>query len=214
VVPGEQKWAEREGDRIGERRRGRRGVHHQVSNTRPIPTTTPRHLPTLPFYTARPKPSYGRSNFGFLAQPPPPGLALVNVQPPCHLHIINTHPPPPSITPHCHFTRRARNRATNARFLGFWLNPRPLASRWRMPSPPAASTSSTRTHHLPPLSHIAVSHGMPETEQRTLSFGILAQNRDPPACDQTNGHSHSHTSPTSPQQPRSAFPAVALNGAP
>jgi hypothetical protein len=113
---------------------------------------------------------------GFWPQPPPPGLVLANVLPHHCLHVINVHPPPSSITPHCRFTRRAQNQATNIQFLGFWLNPSPLVSRWQTRSAPAASTSSTRTHHLPASSHIAVSHGTPETEQRTLGFGILAQN--------------------------------------
>jgi hypothetical protein len=34
---------------------------------------------------------------------------------------------------------------------------------------------STRTHHLPPSLHAAVSHGTPETEPQTLGFGFLAQ---------------------------------------
>jgi hypothetical protein len=131
--------------------------------------TASHHHPTPPFYTAPPKPSYRHSIFEFLAQPLPPGLALANAQPHHRLHIINTHSPPPSIS--C-FTQCAQNRAMNALFSGFGLNPHPLALHWQTRSPPAASKSSTCIHHLPVSSHIAVSHGMPETEQQTRGFGI------------------------------------------
>ena len=128
---------------------------------------------------ACPKPSYECSVFGFSAHPPPPGLALANVQPHRRLHVVNTHPPPPSIIPHRCFTRRARNRATNAQFLGFWLNPRPLASRWRMCSPTTASMSSPRTHHLLASPQTAVSHSMPETELQMLGFRIFGSTPAP-----------------------------------
>jgi hypothetical protein len=36
-----------------------------------------------------------------------PGLMLVNVQSPYHLHVINLHPPPPRIALQCHFTQHA-----------------------------------------------------------------------------------------------------------
>src|SRR5882762_4554256 len=77
--------------------------------------------------------------FGFLAQILPPGLALANAQPPFRLHVIYPHPPPPSITPHRRFTRRARNRATNARFRVFPQTPPPppfLGEREGPPLPP------------------------------------------------------------------------------
>jgi hypothetical protein len=58
---------------------------------------------------------------------------------------------------------------------GFWRKSRPLASHWRTHSPPAASMPSTCTHYLLAPPHTTVSHGVPETEPRTLSFGFLAQ---------------------------------------
>jgi hypothetical protein len=66
---------------------------------------------------------------GFWPQSPPPGLALANAQCPRCLHIINSHPPPPSIISHCYFTRHAQNRATNARFQDFGPKPRPAGVR-------------------------------------------------------------------------------------
>ena len=53
---------------------------------------------------------------------------------------------------------------------GILAQPRPLALCWQTCSPPAATMSSIRTHHLPALPYPAVSHGMPETEPRVLSF--------------------------------------------
>src|SRR5882762_9593053 len=82
--------------------------------------------------------------FGFLAQILPPGLALANAQPPFRLHVIYPHPPPPSITPRCHFTLHARNRVTNARFRFFGLNPAPWPRVGEHAAPPPPSC------HLPP----------------------------------------------------------------
>ena len=64
-------------------------------------------------------------SFGFLAQTPPPGLALANALPTRHLRDTNPHPPPPGSTLHRRFTRRARNRAKIARFRVFGPNPAP-----------------------------------------------------------------------------------------
>ena len=69
--------------------------------------TNSQHRSAAPFRTACLKPSYKCSVFGFLAQPPPPGLALANAWSPCCLHLTSPHPPPPTITLHCHFTRCA-----------------------------------------------------------------------------------------------------------
>src|SRR5882762_8794873 len=98
---------------------------------------------------ACPKLSYERSVFGFLAQPPPPGLSLVNPQPPRRLHIINPHPPPPTIISHCRFTRHARNRATNAQFQDFGPKPRPPGAQPNeRPQPqPHLTYLTTATHH-------------------------------------------------------------------
>jgi hypothetical protein len=104
---------------------------------------------------------------------PTPGFALANSQPPWRLHAIHPHPPSPIIAPHRCFTQHARNRATNAWFRVFGLNPTP-ASHWRMRCPPGISMPSTHTHHLPSLPRTTVSHGMPETELQTLSFRFLA----------------------------------------
>jgi hypothetical protein len=163
--------------------------HHQVSNTHSVPHTTSLPTPisrplwrgittTLsiippPFRTERPKPNHGRSVFGILAQPPPPGFALANVQPPRRLRVINRHPPPPIITLRRCFTRHARNRATKARFSGFWPKPHHPASRWRTPSPAASTFSFNRTHHLLGLHHTTVLYGTPETEPRRLGFWVF-----------------------------------------
>ena len=75
--------------------------------------------------------------------------------------------------------------------MGFWPNPRSPALRWRMCSPPAASVSSTRTHHILALSYAVVSHGTPKTEPRALGFwdfgpspapGFALANVQPPRC--------------------------------
>jgi hypothetical protein len=84
--------------------------------------------------------------------------------------------PPLAIFLHRRFTPHARNRATDAWFSSFWPKSRLLASRWRTCSPPAASISSTRTHQLPASPHIAVSHGVSETELRTLGFRFFGPN--------------------------------------
>jgi hypothetical protein len=55
----------------------------------------------------------------------PCGLALANTQSPYCFHVTNLHPPPPSIVLQGHFTRHAQNRATNARFWVFGLDPTP-----------------------------------------------------------------------------------------
>jgi hypothetical protein len=110
-----------------------------------VPTTSQHYLTSL-FHMACPKPSHRRSVFQFLAQIPPLGLTLVNVQPPHYLYHINLHPPLPSITPHCNFTRRAQNRATNALFRVF--GPKPATSHLRTRSLAAAATSCHSTCYL------------------------------------------------------------------
>ena len=105
--------------RVGERAAPPLPPSHQLA------PTNSQHHPILPFHMACLKPSHGRSVFDFLAQIPPPGLTLANTQPSCRLHLINPHPPPPSIVPHHRFTWNTRNRAMNTRFCVFGPKPRP-----------------------------------------------------------------------------------------
>src|ERR1700692_4861520 len=117
--------------------------------------------------------------FGFFPKPHPPGLAFANARAPCCHRRINLHPPPPTpTTPQHHPTlpfHTARPKPSDERPVSvFWPKPRPLASRWRTRSPPAAFMSLTRTHNLPVSSHTAVTHGTPETKPQTLGFGFLA----------------------------------------
>jgi hypothetical protein len=166
-----------------------------VSSTNPIPQiqltphplflvhhgggSTPRHIPAPPFYTAPPKPSHKRSVSGFWTKSHPPPGALANAPHPCHLHVTNSHPPPPTITPRRRLTRHPRNRASNARFRLSGPNPAPHPARWRTHPTPAASMSPTHTNHLPPSPHPAVSRGTPETEPQTLGFWFLVQTPPP-----------------------------------
>jgi hypothetical protein len=117
--------------------------------------------------------------FGFLAQNPPPGLALANAWPTRHLRDTNPHPLPPVTTLHLHFMRHTRNRATNARFRVFGPKTHPPASHWRTRSPPAAFVISTRTYYLLEPPYTAVSRGVPETEPRLLGLGFLAKTLPP-----------------------------------
>ena len=117
------------------------------------------HLPASPYPTvSHGMPETEPQVLGFwdFGPTPTPGFALANVQPPRRLRVINLHPPPSSITLRRCFTRHTRNRATKARFSGFWPKPHNPASRWRMPSPAASTFSFTRTHHLPGLHHTTV----------------------------------------------------------
>jgi hypothetical protein len=91
-------------------------------------------------------------SFGFLAQPPPPGLALANAQHPCCHHAVDMPPPPPSITPHCCSTRHAQNRVTNAQFRVFGPNPtpRPHGGERAAPLlPPCSQHAPTSSQHHP-----------------------------------------------------------------
>ena len=121
--------------------------------------------------------SYGKPEtepraFGFwdFGPTPPPGFALANVQPPllppCHLSIPTTsqhHPTPPF---HTGCPKLSHGRSV------FGILAQPPLSGFALADvqPPAASVSSTRTHHILASSYAAVSHGTPETEQRALSF--------------------------------------------
>jgi hypothetical protein len=78
------------------------------THTTSMSPTCTHHLPPSPraailHSTSETKPQ--TLGFGFLVQTPHPGLALANVLHPRRLHVINLHPPPPTITPCCHFTR-------------------------------------------------------------------------------------------------------------
>ena len=130
------------------------------------PGTEPRVLSFWDFGPS-PAPGFALANVQLETEPralgfwvfgptPTPGFAVANVQPPRRLRVINLHPPPSSITLRRCFTRHTRNRATKARFSGFWPKPHNPASRWRMPSPAASTFSFTRTHHLPGLHHTTV----------------------------------------------------------
>jgi hypothetical protein len=110
------------------------------------------------------------------ARQPRVGERMGPLLPPRHQPAPTTsqhHPTPPFHT--------ARPKSRHERSVsGFWPKPRSPASRWRTHEPPAAATASTCTHDLPASPHAAVSHGTPETDQRTLGFDILAPNREPP----------------------------------
>jgi hypothetical protein len=81
--------------------------------------TTPMHHPPSPFHTARPKPSHNGSVSSFFSPDPLPASRFASARPHHHYHIVPTTPPPLCTIPRRHFTRRARNRATTARFRVF-----------------------------------------------------------------------------------------------
>src|ERR1700674_4892885 len=120
------------------------------------------HLPASPHTVVShgaPETERQTLGFGFLPQPHPPRPALANARAPCCHRSINLHPPPPSITPRCHFTLHARNRVTNARFRFFGLNPAPSPRLDKHPAPPPPSCHSpaptTSQSHPTPPSHAA-----------------------------------------------------------
>jgi hypothetical protein len=84
-------------------------------NTSPYSCTTVLH--------STPKTKPQTLGFGILVQIPPPPWA--NTPHPCHLHVTNSHPPPPSITPRCRLTRHPQNQASNAWFRLSGPNPTP-----------------------------------------------------------------------------------------
>ena len=82
----------------------------------------------------------------------PCGLALANTQSPYHLHVTNLHPPPPRIVLQGCFTQHAQNRATNARFWVFGLNPTPRLRVGERAAPlasPCHPLAPTISHHRP-----------------------------------------------------------------
>jgi hypothetical protein len=118
---------------------------------------------------------------------------------PHHHHHHCTIPPLLIIIPCCHFTWRTRNRATTAQFRVFGPNPlsEPHVSNQTATPPP-----TTLSHHPSSSSPAAVSHGMPKTELRQLSFGFLAQTPSPsltfPSGWPHHHHHHHNTIPPPP----------------
>ena len=135
----------------------------------------------------------------------PPGLALANAQPLYRLHVINPHPQHPSITPYRRFTRRARNRATNARFRVFSPNPAPWprVGERAAPLPPPCHlpTPTTSQHHPTPSFHTA--RPKPSDKRSVSGFSpnpipptLRWQTRGPPAA--TAALTCTHHLPASP----------------
>jgi len=83
--------------------------------------TTTQHHPMPPFHMACPKLCYEHSVLNFW---PTPHLAShwQMCSPPSQL-LVNLHPPPPIITPYCHFIWHTQNQAMNAQFQIFGPNP-------------------------------------------------------------------------------------------
>jgi hypothetical protein len=106
----------------------------------------------------------------------------VNAQPPHSLHLINLHPPPPSITPHRRFTRCAQNRATNAWFFIFGPNlaPWPRVGECAAPLlPPSHQPAPTTSQHHPTsLFHMAC----PKLSHQHLVFDFWPKSRPLASC--------------------------------
>ena len=160
-------------------------THHPCS-----PTAPPLHQL---LQKCSPKLSHGGSVVGFWPEAIPTSC-FADAQPHHHhhrCHLVRTTTTPLRTVLHRRFTRRARSRATTARFRIFWLKPHP---------PPHISqthhSTTTTTLYAPP-SHpytpfsIAVSHGAPETEPQWLGFVFLAQTPSPTSCF-TNAPLHHH----------------------
>ena len=109
----------------------------------------------------------------------PCDFALVNTQSPYRSHVTNLHPPPPSIVLQGCFTRHAQNRATNAQFWVFGLNPTPRLRVGKRAAPlasPCHPPAPTISRHCPtPPFHTACPK--PSYKHSVLGFWPKPQSR-------------------------------------
>jgi len=128
--------------------------HHYL-----VHTTTPplRNVPRCRF-TRRARNRATAARFRFFDPNPLRASRFANAQPRHHHYPVHTTTPSLRNVPRCRFTRRARNRATAARFRVWGPTPPRLVFRERAAPPPPPPP---RTHHHTTLSPFAVSHGAP-----------------------------------------------------
>jgi hypothetical protein len=166
-----------------------------------MPSTRTHHLPSSPPHRRFARHARNRATnarFRVFGLNPTPGFALANAQPPWRLHAIHPHLPSPVIAPHRRFTWHARNRATNARFRVFGLNPTPglaLAN-----AQPPRHLHAIHPHPQPPII-VPPLHFMAHGRNRAMNAQFRVFGPNPAHCPRIGKRAAPPPSPCHPPAP-------------